>query len=125
MSLSKYVDILVALDDKNLKANLEDLREGAVIIANKKWTSKLVNSGVDLSHYKILDIDITSKYDNTYLISLLAKLLSLPSENIHQAIGRIFKKKGEEIVAQNIAVFEGILTNYQLPFNYHIQITNV
>ncbi len=122
MALSKYVDILVALDDKNLKANLEDVRNGAVIIANKKWTSKLITSGVDLSQYKILDIDITSKYDNTYLISLLAKLLSLPSENIHQAIGRIFKKKGEEIVAQNIAVFEDILVNYQLPFEYDIQI---
>jgi Pyruvate/2-oxoacid:ferredoxin oxidoreductase gamma subunit len=93
MSLSKHVDILIALDDKNLKANLADLRKNAVIIANKKWTSKLTNSGVDLSYYKILDIDIASKYDNTYLISLLAKLLILPKENIYQAISRIFKKK--------------------------------
>jgi Pyruvate/2-oxoacid:ferredoxin oxidoreductase gamma subunit len=93
MSLSKYVDILIALDDKNLKANLEDLRDGAVIISNKKWTSKLISSGINLTQYKILDIEITSKYDNTYLISLLAKLLCLPNENIVQAIGRIFKKK--------------------------------
>ena len=125
MALSKYVDILIALDDKNLKANLEDLRKGSIIIANKKWTSKLINSGVDLTQYRILDIETTSKYDNTYLISLLAKLLSLPSENIHGAIARIFKKKGDEVVAQNISVFEDILANYILPFVYHIHINKI
>jgi 2-oxoglutarate/2-oxoacid ferredoxin oxidoreductase subunit alpha len=125
MSLSKHVDILIALDDKNLKANLADLRKNAVIIANKKWTSKLTNSGVDLSYYKILDIDIASKYDNTYLISLLAKLLILPKENIYQAISRIFKKKWEEVIAQNIAVFEDIMSNYILPFSCDIKIQKI
>jgi 2-oxoglutarate/2-oxoacid ferredoxin oxidoreductase subunit alpha len=126
-SLSRYVDILIALDDKNLRANLKDLRDQGIIIANKKWITKLQTIGIDFSEYRILDLDldIASKYDNTYLISLLAKLLSLPSENIHHAISRTFKKKWEEVIAQNISIFEDILWNYILPFEYNLQIKKV
>lgn len=40
-SLTKYPDILIALDEKNLEKNIGDLKAGGTIIANAKAIEKL------------------------------------------------------------------------------------
>lgn len=116
LALSRVVDIVIALDFKNLQAQIPALKKWGVIIANNQWIKKLQETQ-DVSSFQLLWIDITTKYDNTYLISVLAKLCSLPKENITQAITSVFKRKWEEVVSQNIALFESILSDYQIPFD--------
>ncbi|MFA5917013.1 MAG: 2-oxoacid:acceptor oxidoreductase family protein [Candidatus Gracilibacteria bacterium] len=113
-SLSKYADMLVVFDDKNLESNLPTLREGAFIISNKKFVEKVVAKGIDLSKFKILDIEINDKYDNTYLLGILFKLLGLSVETSFQSIEHTFAKKGHDIVDKNLGIVEDIYKNYDL-----------
>lgn len=113
-SLSKYADMLIVFDDKNLEANLPTLRNWAFIITNKKFIKKLTSKWVDLSKFKVLDIEINDKYDNTYLLWILFKLLGLSVEISFASIEHTFSKKWEEIVAKNKSIVEEIYKNYDL-----------
>ncbi len=116
VSLSKYVDILVALDDKNLRANIADLKlwKKSFIIANNKWIKKIGEENISFAEYNLLGIDINDKYDNTYLISVLAKFLELPQNILEEQIEKVFKRKGEEVIAKNKAIFSTIFSDYNL-----------
>ena len=120
-ALSKYVDILIALDDKNLKTNREALKKGkkSFIITSKKNWEKIESLWVDYSEYNILPVLCEGKYDNTYLISVLVKLLWLPKEVIEEKIEVIFARKGEEVVSKNKTIFNEIFENY------HIEAENI
>ncbi|NDK08649.1 hypothetical protein EOM39_05420 [Candidatus Gracilibacteria bacterium] len=113
-SLSKYADMLVVFDDKNIESNLPTLREGAFIISNKKFIEKVTTKLIDLSKFKVLDIEINDKYDNTYLLGILFKLLGLSVETSFQSIEHTFAKKGPEIVEKNKKIVEDIYKNYDL-----------
>jgi hypothetical protein len=41
------------------------LKKGGTIIVNNKWLKKITE---DLSEYQVLDLEISDKYDNTYLL---------------------------------------------------------
>ncbi len=112
--ISKYVDILVALDAKNLKTMLPFLKEKGIIIVNSKHLKKLEKEGISFDKYQILPLEIDAKYDNTYLISILAKLFSLEKSIIESKIEKIFTRKGQEIVDQNKAIFREIFENYTI-----------
>jgi len=124
-SLSKYADILVVFDDKNLEKNLPTLRAGAFIISNKKFVDKLVTKWVDLSNYKVLDIEIVDKYDNTYLLWILFKLIWLSVETSFQSIEHTFAKKWDEIVKKNKDIVEDIYKNYDLKDTKSYNLWNV
>lgn len=113
--ISKYADILIALDTANLAAWIKDLKAQGCIITNAKNIEKLEVKGQDFSAYHLLSVSSDDKYDNTYLISVLTKLLGLPRELIEVKIAKIFAKKGPEVVAQNIALFQHILAEYEIP----------
>lgn len=113
-SLSKYADMLIVFDDKNLESNLPTLREWAFIISNKKFIEKVISKWIDLSKFKVLDIDINDKYDNTYLLWILFKLLGLSVEISFASIEHTFSKKWEEIVEKNKAIVKWIYDNYDL-----------
>lgn len=118
-SLSKYVDILIALDDKNLEISKTALRpsNASFIIVNNKWIKKLKDEkNISFDEYNVLWIDINDKYDNTYLISVLAKFLSLPKEVMEEKIEEVFARKGIEVVEKNKQIFLDIFNNYTLPF---------
>lgn len=116
--ISKYHDILLALDTPNLKHSLPFLRDWGIIITNSKNIAKLEAQGQIFSDYHVLSLDIEDKYDNTYLISLLGKLLNFESELLDSKIQKIFAKKWAEAVAHNLSVREDIYKNY------HISITS-
>lgn len=53
--------------------------------------------------YIVIDPLIQDKYENTYLLGILAGYLGLDTVVFEPAITRAFAKKGEEVVAKNIA----------------------
>lgn len=110
--ISKYVDVLVALDAKNLEVALPFLKEEGIIIVNSKHLIKLEKNNISLEDYQVLPLEITAKYDNTYLISILAKLFSLDETIILSKIEKIFSRKWAEVVAENKAIFTDIFQNY-------------
>lgn len=92
--ISKYVDVLVALDAKNLEAALPFVKENGIILSNKKYIEKIqMQDMASVQKYQIQTLEIDDKYDNTYLISALAKLFSLPNEIIEKKIEKIFARK--------------------------------
>jgi 2-oxoglutarate ferredoxin oxidoreductase subunit alpha len=113
--ISKYVDVLVALDAKNLEEMLPFLKEKGIIIVNSKHLAKLDKKWISLEKYQILPLEIDAKYDNTYLISILAKLFSLEHEIIESKIEKIFKRKGQITVDANIKIFKHIYSEYNIP----------
>lgn len=102
---SKYVDILVALDEKNLLANCRDLRPEWSVIVNSKTLKKLEEKWQNFLQYTCYGVEIEDKYDNTYLIAVLSKLLSLDDSIIEKYLWKVFQKKWEEIVAKNIEIY--------------------
>ncbi len=112
--ISKYVDVLVALDAKNLEAALSFLKKQAIIITNSKNIMKLEKADVSLSDFQILPLEIDAKYDNTYLISLLAKLFTLDTEIIESKIQKIFARKWQEVVDANLEIFRSIIGKYSI-----------
>lgn len=120
-SLSKYADILIVFDDKNLENNIETLRNWAFIISNKKFIEKVKEKWVSLWKFKILDIEIKDKYDNTYLLWILFKLLWLSVETSYRSLEHTFAKKWEEIVEKNKNIVREIYDSYDLwdikPYN--------
>ena len=91
--ISKYVDVLVALDAKNLEVTLPFLKDNAIVIVNSKHITKLEKLDVSLDWFQVLPLEINAKYDNTYLISLLAKLFSLDSDVITQVQYQVLDKQ--------------------------------
>jgi hypothetical protein len=66
--------------------------------------------------YNLLGIDISDSYDNTYLISVLAKFLEFPQDVLEKQIEQVFKRKGEDVIQKNKQIFSDIFDNYILSF---------
>jgi len=115
--ISKYVDVIVALDAANLEFSLPFLKDNAIIIVNSKHLLKLEKKDISLTWFQILPLEIDAKYDNTYLISLLAKLFSLDEEIIKSKIQKIFARKWQDVVNSNLEVFERIFAEYEITVN--------
>jgi len=75
---------------------------------------KLEKADVSLSDFQILPLEIDAKYDNTYLISLLAKLFTLDTEIIESKIQKIFARKWQEVVDANLEIFRSIIGKYSI-----------
>ncbi len=112
----KKVDVILTFNDTNLEKTLPLLKKGWYIISNKKWIEKLVVKKPDIfGDYNVLDLEIADKYDNTYLLWMLAKLLSLDIEDIHKEIEIVFWRKWEDIVQKNKDIVKNIYDTYVLP----------
>jgi len=113
--ISKYADIILGLDAANVEYCIPTLKKGGVIITNQKNIDKLEKKEVDLSDFIVLPIDIDDTYDNTYLISVLAKYLELDPKVIDREIEKVFTRKGKEMVDYNKKIFHDILKTYEIP----------
>ena len=103
--ITKAVDIVISLNEKNITPNLRDLRPGGLLIANKKWIEKVETTIPDLrTKYIVIDPLIDDKYENTYLLGILAGYLGIDIAIFEPAIRRAFLKKWEEVVEKNIAI---------------------
>jgi Pyruvate/2-oxoacid:ferredoxin oxidoreductase gamma subunit len=73
--MSRHIDVLISLNDKNILPNLGDLSDGGTIIASKKWIDLAEKTITDIrTRYTVYDPEITDKYENTYLLGILAGL---------------------------------------------------
>lgn len=113
--LTKYVDIILAFNAESLYAQLSSLKPGSTIIINKKWLSKLSEKGVSLEDYNILSLDIQDKYDNTYLLGILAKYLNLDLDIMLDKLAHVFAKKWEEIIKYNQDIVKVVYTSPPAP----------
>lgn len=103
--ITRAVEVLISLNEKNITPNLQDLRKGWILIANKKWIDKLEANHPSLrTDYIVIDPLIDDKYENTYLLGILAGYLGMDISIFEPAIAKAFQKKWEEIVARNIAI---------------------
>lgn len=119
--ISKYADIVLALDAKNLEHSLSTLKKWGVVISNKKHLDKLSEKSVSFDDFHVLSLEIDDKYDNTYLISVLAKYLGLDAKIVDREIEKTFARKGKEMVESNQKIFHDILCEYQMPDDIEVK----
>jgi 2-oxoglutarate ferredoxin oxidoreductase subunit alpha len=103
--MSRHIDVLISLNDKNILPNLGDLSDGGTIIASKKWIDLAEKTITDIrTRYTVYDPEITDKYENTYLLGILAGLTWVGPSPFIPAIEKSFKRKWEEIVSKNLEI---------------------
>ncbi len=111
--ISRKIDILISLNEKNILPNLVDLGEWGIIIASQKWITLAEKTVPDIrTRYTICDPDITDKYENTYLLGVLAGITGIGPGAFEWQVEKSFKRKWDDVVAKNIA----ILREYSLKY---------
>ena len=120
--LTKKVDILLAFNDESLEKALFSLKENATIITNKKNSEKL---SLKLNSFNVLDLEIADKYDNTYLLAILAKYLNIDLDIILEKIEKVFARKWETVVNYNKAVVENIYKTYEVKTSKDFEIKRI
>lgn len=116
--LSRFVDVLIALDDKNLLAELNK-KENAkdfYIITSTKSANKVLEKWASFDSFKLLSVDAEEKYDNTYLLSVFAKFFGIPKAIFEKQIRATFERKWEEVIQKNLQIFDDIFNNYSVSF---------
>jgi len=127
--LTKKVDLLLAFNGESLERQLSSLKENATIIVNKKHLDKLEeknleNSGLNSlqERFNLLtpEIDdfsapwVYNKYDNTYLLWVMAKFMWIKLEIINEKLEEVFGKKWEAVVKLNQALVKNIFENFSI-----------
>jgi 2-oxoglutarate ferredoxin oxidoreductase subunit alpha len=110
--LTKKVDIVLAFNSESLEKALPSLKEKAIVIVNTKWVERTWKD--KLSGFNILDLEISDKYDNTYLLWILAKYLNINLNIILEKIEKVFSRKWDTVVNYNKAVIENIYKTYEV-----------
>jgi 2-oxoglutarate ferredoxin oxidoreductase subunit alpha len=70
---------------------------------------------IGTKNIQLLTLQIADKYENTYLLALLVKLLGIDGTLVESEIRSVFEKKGEEVVMKNLEIVSSILAEYILP----------
>ncbi len=120
--LTKKVDIVLAFNSESLEKAIPSLKAGATVITNKKWSEK---SAEKLKWFNILDLEIKDKYDNTYLLWILAKYLNIDIKIILEKIEKVFARKWEVVVKYNKAVIENIYKTYEVECSKDFEIKKI
>ena len=113
--ITKAVDILISLNEKNIVPNLESLRTWGLLIANQKWIEKVEVAHPDLRRdYIVIDPLIEDKYENTYLLGILAGYLGIDTTIFEPSITRSFAKKWDEVVRKNIEILRAYAEQWKM-----------
>ncbi len=126
--LSKQVDIFISFNAENLDKTIHDIKEDGVIIINNKWLEKLSNESQEIIKNKklhVLSLEIDDKYDNTYLLGILTKVMSLPEDSIFTEISKVFGRKWEKVVEKNTEIVRNILNTFTCDFQKSYDIKKV
>jgi 2-oxoglutarate ferredoxin oxidoreductase subunit alpha len=103
--ITRGVDVVISLNEKNIYPNLADLKKWGLLIANQKWITKAEATHPDIRQkFIVIDPLIEEKYENTYLLGILAGYLGLEASVFESAVERAFAKKWAETVAKNIEI---------------------
>jgi len=140
--LTKKVDLLLAFNMESLERQLPSLKDGATIIVNKKYLDKLISQnsphptplpkgeGIekspltrgDLEGFNLLTPEIDDKYDNIYLLSVMAKFMWISAEIINEKLEEVFGKKWEAVVKLNRWVVKNIFEKFPIVKTFEYQI---
>ncbi|MCP4523729.1 MAG: hypothetical protein GY828_05960 [Candidatus Gracilibacteria bacterium] len=120
--LTQYYDIVLAFNAQSLESQLPYLKKGGVIIINSKWIPKISQ---DISQFYILDLEISDKYDNTYLLAIYALFLQIDSDIILKKIEHVFQKKGTEVIQKNKDIITNIFQTFKTSHTSDIKIGKV
>lgn len=125
--LSKETDIIISFDHKNLENTIWSLKKGGVIIINNKFISKLSDDLLSKINrdYILLDLEINDKYDNTYLLWMLFKTLSLDLNIVLDKIEKTFSRKWEDIVEKNKNIITYIYDSYEIKKDFPFKMVKV
>jgi len=123
--LTRYVDIILAFNAESLEKQINSLKENATIIINSKWVEKLKEKWITLEKYNVLELEITDKYDNTYLLWIYAKYLNLDINILLEKIEKVFAKKWNDIVELNKNIVKNIFDTYKIKNKSNINIKKI
>ncbi|MFT9496143.1 2-oxoacid:acceptor oxidoreductase subunit alpha [Anaerosolibacter sp.] len=132
LSCDDSLDILIAFDQDSIEINLPRLKKGGLLVYDDIVSVKELLASIAPSSYTILPIPFTSiakQYGNTLMkntgvVGFLGQLFHMPFESVSRVISKNFKRKGEEIVANNMkaltACYELPLENNSLSHQYRL-----
>lgn len=123
--LTKYVDIVLAFNAESLEKQMHSLKENATIIINSKWINKLKEKGLIFDNYNLLELEITDKYDNTYLLWIYAKYLNLDINVLLEKIEKVFAKKWPDTVELNKNIVKNIFDTYEIKNKSNITLKRI
>lgn len=123
--LTKYVDIVLAFNAESLEKQMHSLKENSTIIINSKWINKLKEKGFNFDNFNVLELEITDKYDNTYLLWIYAKYLNLDLNIILEKIEKVFAKKWNDTVELNKNIVKNIFDTYEIKNKSNITLKRV
>lgn len=123
--LTKYVDIVLAFNAESLEKQMHSLKENSTIIINSKWINKLKEKGFNFDNFNVLELEITDKYDNTYLLWIYAKYLNLDLNIILEKIEKVFAKKWNDTVELNKNIVKNIFNTYEIKNKSNITLKRV
>jgi hypothetical protein len=86
----------LAFNKESLLQNLASLKSGGVVFVNAKIFATLESSTLEeleLKNILIHSLEIADKYDNTYLVSMLAYYLQIPDDVVVENLKKVFFKK--------------------------------
>lgn len=104
MALAERVDILIALDSESIERHLDEMSDGVVIV--DRDTVKLEEEHGSLFHVPLLkiakDTGGNKIYANSVAVGAAMGLMCLDFDVLAGVLSSIFKKKGQEIIDNNI-----------------------
>lgn len=111
-SISDDLDILVAFDQETIDVNAPELRNGGIIIADEKFSPAYnTDEERNITLYSIPFTKIaenlgTSLMKNMVSVGASIYATNAPIESFFSVIEGLFSRKGESVVAKNIAAFK-------------------
>ena len=105
-SMGDRLDLLIPLNQDTMDRHLRLLGPGACILYDER-SIKLGNSaeGVQISPLPMKELSKGNKLAaNTVSVAAALQMLGIDFEDLEEALTRIFSRKGEEVVAQNVEI---------------------
>ncbi len=95
---------------------------------NAKHLEKLTPEAQEIiskNSLHLLTLGIADKYENTYLLGILVKLLGIDPSLVESEIREVFRRKWEEVIMKNIDIVTNILSTFELPPWSPWKLTNI
>lgn len=112
--LTKKCDIILAFNSESLLKNISSLNQNWIIFINQKIKNSFddtIKTIIEKNNFKIISLEITDKYDNTYLLALFAYYLKIDTKIIEMSLEEIFSKKWETVLKANISIFNSVFSS--------------
>ncbi|WP_439025710.1 2-oxoacid:acceptor oxidoreductase subunit alpha [Haloarchaeobius sp. DT45] len=131
-SVVDRLDILVALTQRTIDENLDELHDGSVIIydGERSWDAEYPDeiTGVDVPLKSIAEDAGGAIMRNVVALGAACEITNFPIENLDEALQKRFGSKGEKLVENNKQAArmgaEYVDENYDLDTDYDLDTTD-